>query len=72
MTQAPRIKCVVCDEGIVGLEWKNEETSAFITAWGEDRVQTAINECKRNKPVHMKIAAENGLSEKDCNACLEA
>ena len=51
--------------------WRNgkfgvekEETSALITVWGEDRVKTTINECKRNRPVHMKIAAENGLSEK--------
>ena len=58
VTHAPPIQRVVCDKEMASSEWKNEETSALITVLGEDRVQTA------NKPVYMKIAVENGLSEK--------
>ena len=58
MTQAPPIQRVVCDEEMVGAEWKNKETSALITVWGEDWVPAAINGCKWNKPVNVKIAAE--------------
>ena len=58
MTQAPTLQCVACDKEMVGSEWKNEETSALITVWGEDQVQTAMSRCKRNQPVHMKIVAE--------------
>ena len=43
---------------MAGAEWKNEETHVLLTVWGEDRIQHAINGCKRNKLVYVKIAAE--------------
>ena len=36
--------------------WSDEETFVLIEIWGEDSIQTMLEETRRNKDVYVKIA----------------
>ena len=53
--------------------WSNEETFKLIELWGDDRIQTELEGCKRNKDVYKKLAGgmvEAG-HEKTAEQCRE-